>query len=365
MAKIFNVSVKQFRDNVKNKKIVLWGAGKLASYYVQTFCEGLKILFIVDKNEEVCGKNLLVEHTEYPVISVDKFLNKLETEKELMVSISIFITPTAYAGEIIKYINGITLLNMVDCYVGVLMRDYCELETFNFSAGKDKIPKKIHYCWFGGGQIPEHLKKYMESWNKFCPDYDIIRWDENNYDISKNKYMKEAYECGKWAFVPDYARLDIIYNEGGIYLDTDVELLTSLDRLLKDDMFCGFSCNFQIGLGVGFGAIKGHLLIKELRDFYDDLSFRLPNGKLNLTTCYEYQHPVLKKYGFSLENSYQKKNDVVIYPSEVLSPDAGLIFKNYSNNTVSVHHFEYSWASEEEKEKLNLFKEEVKNLELL
>ena len=153
MAKIFNVSVKQFRDNVKNKKIVLWGAGKLASYYVQTFCEGLKILFIVDKNEEVCGKNLLVEHTEYPVISVDKFLNKLETEKELMVSISIFITPTAYAGEIIKYINGITLLNMVDCYVGVLMRDYCELETFNFSAGKDKIPKKIHYCWFGGGKF--------------------------------------------------------------------------------------------------------------------------------------------------------------------------------------------------------------------
>ena len=93
------------------------------------------------------------------------------------------------------------------------------------------IPKKIHYCWFGGNPMPEKDKKCIESWKRYCPDYEIIRWDESNYDVSKNRYMKEAYEEKKWGFVPDYARLDIIYNEGGIYLDTDVELVKNLDDL--------------------------------------------------------------------------------------------------------------------------------------
>lgn len=87
------------------------------------------------------------------------------------------------------------------------------------------IPKIIHYCWFGGAEIPEHDKKCIESWKKYCPDYQIIRWDESNYDYKKNPYMKEAYEAKKWGFVPDFARLDIVYEHGGIYLDTDVEII--------------------------------------------------------------------------------------------------------------------------------------------
>lgn len=359
MARVLNVSYRKFWENVNNKKIVLWGAGKLAAYYIQTFCEKLDIIFIVDSNEKICGKDLIVDSSRYPVISEKEFLSRVKKEKEMLREISIFITPTAYAGEIIKHINGISLLDYTDCYAGVLMRDYYEASPFSFSSGEEKIPRKIHYCWFGGTDIPQHLKRYMESWHKFCPDYEIIRWDESNYDISKNRYMREAYECKKWAFVPDYARLDIIYNEGGIYLDTDVELLAPLERLLKDEMFCGFSCNFQIGIGVGFGAIKRHSLIKELRDYYDHLSFCQPNGELNLKTCYEYQHPVLKKHGFTLENSFQKKDGIVIYPSEVLSPDLGLISRKYSDNTVSVHHFEYSWASRQEKKAFELFKEEL------
>lgn len=359
MAKVLNVGYKRFRENVNEKKIVLWGAGRLAPYYIQTFCEKLNIIFIVDGNEKICGKDLIVDGSSYRVISEKEFISRLNKEKELLREISIFITPTAYAGEILKHIDEISLLEFTDCYVGVLMRDYYEASPVQFSSGEEKIPRKIHYCWFGKTVIPEHLKRYMESWHKFCPDYEIVRWDENNYDVSKNKYMREAYEHKRWAFVPDYARLDIIYNEGGIYLDTDVELLASLDRLLKDEMFCGFSCNFQIGIGVGFGAIKGHSLIKELRDYYDHVSFCQPNGELNLKTCYEYQHPVLKKYGFTLENSFQKKDGIVMYPSEVMSPDLGLISTNYSDNTVSVHHFEYSWASSKEKKAFELFKVEL------
>lgn len=362
MARILNIGYRQFRENVKEKKIVLWGAGRLASYYIQTFCEGLDVLFIVDKNEKLWGEEIEVEGARYLVTSENTLLDKLAENASLRENMSIFITPTSYAGEIIKHINMIRALDDIDCYVGVLMRDYYEASPFSFTEGEEKIPRKIHYCWFGGKEIPDHLKRYMESWHKYCPDYEIIRWDESNYDISKNQYMREAYECKKWAFVSDYARLDIVFNEGGVYLDTDVELLNSLDRLLKDEMFCGFSCNFQIAIGVGFGAVKKHLLIKEMRDYYNKISFFQSDGQLNLKTNYEYQHPVLKKYGFKLENTFQKKDGIVIYPSEVLSPDMGLISRNYSEKTISVHHFEYSWASEREKENLNFFKNEVEKL---
>ena len=299
MAKIRNVGYKKFRKEVKDKKVVLWGT-------------------VLEDN-----------NIQYPVISENDFLQRLNKNSELCWEISIFITPTCYAGEIIKHINRFSSYDSIDCYVGVLMRDYYEPSTCTFTEGTPKIPKKIHYCWFGGKEIPDSLKRYMETWHRFCPDYEIIRWDESNYDITKNRYMREAYECLKWGFVPDYARLDIIYNEGGVYLDTDVELVSSLDRLLNDEMFCGFSCNFQIAMGLGFGAIK------------------------------EYQNPVFRRFGFELENRFQKKNGVVVYPSEVLSPDSGFFYKNYSANTIAVHHFESSWASESEKKAMNELKREL------
>lgn len=362
MAIIKNVSYKVFREAVANKNIVIWGAGKLASYYMRTLCENLNILFLIDKNESLCGKDLIINGVSYTIKCENDFLQELKENPELDKKIAIFISPTSYAGEIIKHINAIPLLNNIDCYAGILVRDFYEKEEFQFSGDIEKIPRKIHYCWFGGKQIPDHLKRYMETWNKFCPDYEIIRWDETNYDVTKNNYMKEAYECKKWGFVPDYARLDIIYNEGGIYLDTDVELLAPLDRLLTDEMFCGFQFNFQINLGCGFGAVKNHFLIKQLRDFYDELSFYLENGDMNLKTCYEYQHPVFQNYGFSLENKFQKKDGIVIYPSEVLAPDNGIVSCNYSESTVAIHRLEYSWANSNEKEAFELFKKEIKYL---
>lgn len=361
MAKIRNVGYKKFRKEVKDKKVVLWGAGRMASSYLRTFCEGLDVVGIIDKDERLWGTVLEDNNIQYPVISENDFLQRLNKNSELCWEISIFITPTCYAGEIIKHINRFSSYDSIDCYVGVLMRDYYEPSTCTFTEGTPKIPKKIHYCWFGGKEIPDSLKRYMETWHRFCPDYEIIRWDESNYDITKNRYMREAYECLKWGFVPDYARLDIIYNEGGVYLDTDVELVSSLDRLLNDEMFCGFSCNFQIAMGLGFGAIKEHFLIKSLRDYYDELSFYLPNGNMNLKMCNEYQNPVFRRFGFELENRFQKKNGVVVYPSEVLSPDSGFFYKNYSANTIAVHHFESSWASESEKKAMNELKRELAN----
>ena len=116
------------------------------------------------------------------------------------------------------------------------------------------IPKKIHYCWIGGNPLPELAIKCIESWKKYCPDYEIIEWNEKNYDFRKNQFMREAYDEKKWGFVPDYARLDIIYEHGGIYLDTDVEIIKPLDSLLKEQGFAGMEQPGIVALGLGFGA---------------------------------------------------------------------------------------------------------------
>ncbi|MCM1182640.1 MAG: hypothetical protein NC337_04610 [Roseburia sp.] len=359
MAKIMDTDYMSFRQAAEGMKIIIWGAGRLASYYIETFCKDLDVVMIVDNDEKLSGKHIDVDGKSYSVILADTWIGQLKNCVEELKSIIIFITPTSYAHEIILQINQIPMLKDVKCCMGVLMRDKCRACNFKFTQGNEKIPRKIHYCWFGGGEIPDRLRNYMDTWEKNCPDYEIVRWDESNYDITKNKYMKEAYEAKCWGFVPDYARLDIIYQEGGIYLDTDVELLMPLDKLLNDEMFCGFGCNFLMNLGNGFGAVKGFPLIKEFRDYYEGFSFHLSDGTLNKKTCYEYQHPILLKNGFTLENVYQKRGGAVIYPSEVLSPEGSGLYKNYTSNTISVHHCEYSWANECEKEAFETLKRET------
>lgn len=130
------------------------------------------------------------------------------------------------------------------------------------------IPKIIHYCWFGGNEKPEIIKKCIESWKKFCPDYEIIEWNESNFDVNCNQYVKDAYAAKKWAFVSDYARLKVVYDNGGIYLDTDVLLHASLNELLKFNCWLASDDVRYINTGLGFGAIKYHSLIKAIMEEY-------------------------------------------------------------------------------------------------
>ena len=209
----------------------------------------------------------------------------------------------------------------------------------------NKIPKKIHYCWFGGNPLPELAIKCIESWKKYCPDYEIIEWNESNYDVTKNLYMKQAYEEKKWGFVPDYARLDIIYNHGGIYLDTDVEILRPLDKLLENSAFVGCENDRWVALGLGFGAEKGNPIIYEMLKQYDILSFFDDSGELNLTPAPVYQTALLKEqYGFKETKEIQKISDFMnIYPVEYFgSKDAYSGKINITNNTYSIHHYDGS-----------------------
>lgn len=221
------------------------------------------------------------------------------------------------------------------------------------------IPKIIHYCWFGKGEIPEIEQKCIESWKKYCPDYEIKRWDETNYDVHKVKYMSDAYKEKKWSFVSDYARVDIIYQYGGIYLDTDVELVKPLDDFLDKKMFCGFesrdplmdkkgiSYENSVNFGLGFGAEKENQILADTLELYKNLSFYKEDGSLNLMACPHYQTEVLIRHGLIPDRRHQVIEECEIYPPEYFSPKSYLTGKiECTKETVSIHHFRVSWTDE-------------------
>ena len=179
------------------------------------------------------------------------------------------------------------------------------------------IPKVIHYCWFGGNPLSDIALSCINSWKKYCPDYEIIQWNEKNYNIENNLYAKEAYEEKNWAFVSDYARLDIIYRNGGIYLDTDVELIKSLDNLLGDSCFLALETSGYIATGLGFGAEKGSLAIKKMLDQYEGIHYKLAPNQYDTKPCpYRNTAPFISE-GFKGDSKeIQILFDAKIYPIE-------------------------------------------------
>lgn len=225
------------------------------------------------------------------------------------------------------------------------------------------IPKKIHYCWFGRGEKPELAKKCIESWKKYCPDYEFKEWNEDNFDIHSNKYVEQAYNARKFAFVTDYVRLYALYYEGGVYMDTDVEVLKPIDEFLKHKAFSSFENNNTIPTGL-MASEKGNEWIKDLLDEYTDLNFIDEDGNMDLTTnVTRITNLTHEKYGLKLESSYQElKNGVVtLYPYDYFCPkdwSTGEI--HLTENSATIHHFSGSWHTAEEKEKANIYREKLK-----
>ncbi len=212
------------------------------------------------------------------------------------------------------------------------------------------IPKIIHYCWFGNGEMPELAYKCIESWKKYCPDYEIKLWNENNIDVTSVPYMKEAYEAQAWGFVPDVARLQIIYNEGGVYLDTDVELIRSLEPLLNEKAFMGLEDGNRIALGLGFGAEPHNNVIKRTLDVYSTLHYKNADGSFNRISSPTIQTQLMKTMGFVQQNHKQIIEDCMIYPQDFFCPysyNTGK--KKITNNTFSIHHYDGAWLTKEEK----------------
>lgn len=212
------------------------------------------------------------------------------------------------------------------------------------------IEKKIHYCWFGGKELPELAKKCIASWKKYCPDYEIIEWNENNYDLCKNEYVKYTYEHKLYAFLTDYVRLDVVYEEGGIYLDTDVELLKPIDDLLSCKAFMGMEAVGQINTGLIFGAIRNHPFIKENKLYYEEQLFLDEQENFKRVNCVSITTRLLRKYKFEDKNEIQKLKDIIVYPTEYFCPlDYASNILNITKNTYSIHWYSGAWLNTKDK----------------
>ena len=357
MLQIHNCSLNLFKENIKGKKLFLWGGGNRAELCYKEWKIKENITAIVDANEKMWNKRWDIDN-EIICINKEKLISDICAYG--INNCVLLITSVFFSMDIIEELDDIVDLNGLDTYVASLISEYYIPQKFEFTKGIQKIPKKIHYFWFGEKKIPQKLEHYIDTWKLFCPDYEIIRWDENSYDITKNQYMKEAYYAGKYGFVSDYARLDIIYNNGGIYLDTDIELYRNLDDILCDNSF--FSVDFEgcVNTGSGFGAVQYNPIIKDMMAVYKDVRFIKKGGSLNLKPCHFYQNLVLKKYGFEITQRYQKIDGNVLYPCEVFAPIATYSgAERITEKTHAIHHAELSWISQREREAREKFKDKI------
>lgn len=217
--------------------------------------------------------------------------------------------------------------------------------------GVKMIPRIIHYCWFGKGEMPKKMVECICSWKEKCPDYKIVEWNEENFDVCSNLYVQQAYKLKKYAFVTDYVRLYVLYHYGGIYMDTDVEVLKPLDRFLVHHAFSGFEDSGLVPTGI-MGSEKRNEWIKTLLDEYNSLSFVNEKGDMDFTTnVYRITNISVKKYGLKKKSSYQelKNGTVVFYPYDFFCPKSWKTGEmNITNNTYSIHHFSGSWMTDED-----------------
>lgn len=214
------------------------------------------------------------------------------------------------------------------------------------------IPKTIHYCWFGRNPKPELAEKCIESWKKYCPDYEIIEWNEDNYDIqSAPLFVRQAYEAKKWAFVTDYVRLQVVYEHGGVYFDTDVEVIKSIDDLLRYNAFFGIQYGAKVNTGLGFGSIKEAIVLSNLMKNYRSSPFVLADGSFDITPCTERDSEVFSNLEIIESNEIQiLPGEIVCLPVDYLSAKDYMTGKiTITENSRTIHHFAESWMTEQQR----------------
>lgn len=220
------------------------------------------------------------------------------------------------------------------------------------------IPKIIHYCWFGGNEKNQKVMKCINSWKTYLPDYTLVEWNENNCNINILPYVKQAYDNGKYAFVSDYFRLKALYEVGGIYFDTDYELIDSIKNILEEGnkLITGME-SMNDALTAVIAAEPANPLIKELMDSYSSKVFLGNNGEMDLTPINKGFSAILKKNGINIGNNRLQKTEsgIVFYPVDVL---CGFDVENWhektTENTVGIHHMDMSWGTPQMKRHLKL-----------
>lgn len=314
-----------------NSHIIIYGAGMIGQivlpYIVETYGLHDYIDCYVDADKRKTGKKIAIGTYEYE-IKTPEILNWVTENTIIFLACSNFY-------EAIKFLDGLKSLDGIDCYIIPVMQ---------MAKRSPAIPRTIHYCWFGGRELPDLAKECIESWHQLCPSYEITRWDESNFDVNQYEYTWQAAEKEKWSFVSDVARLDVLYREGGIYMDTDVRLLKPLDGLLHQKGFVGVEKWGNINTGGCVGAVMHHPMIREMLDYRLNFPFVLEDGSLNTTTNGFYESIPFIRQGMRIDNSLQIINGMTVYPASIFHPyDYMSCEEKIEDNTVSIHYFYGGW----------------------
>lgn len=208
-----------------------------------------------------------------------------------------------------------------------------------------KIPHIIHYCWFGGNPLPKEMKKYINGWRQLCPDFVIKEWNETNFDVNCSEYVKEAYKAKKWAFVSDYARFKILYEEGGVYFDTDVELLKPIVDIISMGPYMGLQNKMEVAPGLGMAAYPGMTFCRDMIEMYDSIHFINNDSSRNIKTIVDYTTEYFVQKGLIHTDTIQNIEGVNIYPKEYFNPcDMETNKICCTEKTVSIHHYAGTWV---------------------
>lgn len=342
-------SFDDFRQEVKNgnKEIVMFGAGVLGRITMPQILKKHQLLTFVkcylDNNEskwgseiDLFGRKVLVKSPECLVECGDNTI--------------ILLNVSRYA-DVLHQLREMDGTEDMDCYITAMMciYNFCSDTSGGSPIFLDRpiIPKKLHYMWLGRRPIPNMLLKCMDSWKRFCPDYEIIEWNEDNYDVDRHPYMSQAYHAGAYGFVPDYARLDILYHEGGFYLDTDVEIRRSIEPLRYQEAFCGVEKWQVINFGGLSGAAKGNQMIKKFLDERQGIYYIDTRGRQNKNTCGFYDTMVALEAGYVIDGTTQNIGGMNIYASDYFQPyDYMSGTMNITEHTYSVHWYNGGWLDE-------------------
>lgn len=338
-------NIKELTSLMKNKRIICWGIGN----YFQAFLDSCMankeiehIAYLIDNAQDVQNSYREVNGKKIPVISFEEYRKKKSDNDLLIITTvhykEIIAQISAYEGDMF-YIPYALVRHESDKSNCILRR----MDTI-------QIPARIHYCWFGRGEIPLKDREYIAGWKRICPGYEIICWNEDNFDVTKNEYVKYAYGHKKWAFVADYVRMYVLYHEGGIYLDTDVELIKNLDELRYQYAYMGMEESGCVNSGVGMGTVAGNSVIGEVLERYNGITKSEMESWTKWKVNADWESGVLRKHGFLANNQYQIINNIAIYPSEFFSPVlVGQENVEISDNTFSIHHYHYSWLDEKQR----------------
>lgn len=361
-----NSTYQEFLARTEGKKVIIFGASSLWHYYMQIFPDFetdvvSRTLFIVDNDVSKSGTISEIGESRVEIRSV----TELSEQSDYVILIAVSL---AYQLDICEQLLRMPLAENIECYSFPLMiyhqnkADNSCVEPYFASHTTPQIPAQIHSFWFSGEEKPDIYKRCIESWHKYCPDYKIIEWNSDNYDITKNRYMKQAYESRKWAFASDYARLDVLFNHGGIYLDMDVELTASIDWLRNATIFFCRQEDGFVELGSGFGAVQGNGFINEMLEEYADISFLDHAGKMDMMPQPERLSQVFKKHNIQICHDSQQTDDMILLSNEYIVCDVHPELLGTLETQIGVHWHNAGWHSEKNK---SIFKRSIEAKSIL